>query len=99
MIFVTGATGNVGRELVRALSEAGEPVRALIRRDEDRARLPAGAEGFVGDLNDAGSLAGALDRVLHRLCHDPAVAARYTPMSSLLLACLPRAPCEETHSL
>ena len=72
MIFVTGATGNVGRELVRALSEAGEPVRALIRRDEDRARLPAGAEGFVGDLNDAGSLAGALDgvRAVHLLAGD-----------------------------
>jgi uncharacterized protein YbjT (DUF2867 family) len=63
MIFVTGATGNVGRELVGQLAEAGEPVRALIRRDQDRERLPAGAEGFVGDLNDAESLAGALDGV------------------------------------
>jgi nucleoside-diphosphate-sugar epimerase len=29
MIVVTGATGNVGGELVRALLNAGEPVRAL----------------------------------------------------------------------
>jgi uncharacterized protein YbjT (DUF2867 family) len=63
MIFVTGARGNVGRELVGQLAEAGEPVRALIRRNEDREQLPAGAEGFVGDLNDAASLAGALDGV------------------------------------
>ena len=28
MILVTGATGNVGRELVRALVDAGERVRA-----------------------------------------------------------------------
>jgi uncharacterized protein YbjT (DUF2867 family) len=69
MIFVTGATGNVGRELVRVLAQAGEPVRALVRRDEDRARLPAGAEGFVGDLNDPDSLAAGLSgaRAAHLL--------------------------------
>jgi uncharacterized protein YbjT (DUF2867 family) len=31
MILVTGATGNVGGELVRALAAAGQPVRALTR--------------------------------------------------------------------
>ena len=31
-ILVTGATGNVGGQLVRQLAAAGEPVRALIRR-------------------------------------------------------------------
>ena len=51
MILVTGATGNVGRELVRQPAEDGEEVPALIRRDEDRARLPAGVHGVVGDLN------------------------------------------------
>jgi uncharacterized protein YbjT (DUF2867 family) len=48
MILVTGATGNVGGELTRALARAGERVRALIRQETD---LPAGVEGFVGDLN------------------------------------------------
>ncbi len=48
MILVTGATGNVGGELVRALVGAGEQVRALIRRDANRAALPVGVEGFVG---------------------------------------------------
>ncbi|WP_342585458.1 NAD-dependent epimerase/dehydratase family protein [Saccharomonospora piscinae] len=32
MIVVTGATGNVGRPLVRALAEAGERVTAVARR-------------------------------------------------------------------
>ena len=41
MILVTGATGNVGSELVHALSQAGEPVRALTR-DPSSARIPAG---------------------------------------------------------
>jgi uncharacterized protein YbjT (DUF2867 family) len=60
MILVTGATGNVGDELVRALVEAGEPVRALIRREADQARLTDGAQGVVGDLNDPATLGPAL---------------------------------------
>lgn len=60
MILVTGATGNVGRELVRALLGAGEEVRALIRRDGDQSRLPAGVEGVLGDLDRPESLTAAL---------------------------------------
>src|SRR3954449_1239624 len=63
MILVTGATGNVGSELCRILAESGEPVRGLIRDDSRRARLAAGVEGVVGDLNDPDSLAPALDGV------------------------------------
>jgi uncharacterized protein YbjT (DUF2867 family) len=63
MILVTGATGNVGDEIVRALVAAGEPVRALIRREADQARLPEGAQGVVGDLNDPATLGPALEGV------------------------------------
>jgi uncharacterized protein YbjT (DUF2867 family) len=63
MILVTGATGNVGAELVSALAGAGEQVRALIRRDADRATLPAGVDAFVGDLNQPETLAGAVEGV------------------------------------
>jgi uncharacterized protein YbjT (DUF2867 family) len=63
MIFVTGATGNVGAELVRALVAEGEDVRALIRHDDDRAKLPDGVEGFVGDLNRPETLVDALHGV------------------------------------
>jgi uncharacterized protein YbjT (DUF2867 family) len=51
MILITGATGTNGREVVRQLSAAGVPVRALVR-DAARAgaiRLP-GVEIFEGDL-------------------------------------------------
>ncbi|WP_174187957.1 NAD(P)H-binding protein [Nocardia barduliensis] len=62
MILVTGATGNVGAELVRTLSEAGEPVRALVR-DPAKAALPTGAEAVTGDLNRPETLVDALDGV------------------------------------
>ncbi|GGL57239.1 NAD(P)H-binding protein [Planomonospora parontospora] len=58
MILVTGATGNVGGEVVQALVRAGEPVRALVRAPAD---LPV--EQAVGDLDRPGSLATALDGV------------------------------------
>ncbi|MER6346528.1 NAD(P)H-binding protein [Streptomyces sp. NPDC001595] len=58
MILVTGATGNVGGEVVQALARAAEPVRALVRRPAD---LPA--EQVVGDLDHPDSLAPALDGV------------------------------------
>jgi uncharacterized protein YbjT (DUF2867 family) len=41
MIFVAGATGNVGSEVVCAVAAAGAPVRALVR-DPGKARLPEG---------------------------------------------------------
>jgi uncharacterized protein YbjT (DUF2867 family) len=68
-ILVTGATGNVGAELVRQLAAAGEPVRALIRDDARRAAFPPGVEPVVGDLNRPESLAPALEgtRAVHLL--------------------------------
>jgi uncharacterized protein YbjT (DUF2867 family) len=49
--LVTGSTGNVGSEVVRALVNAGEQVRALVRSPDRAAALPTGAEAVVGDLN------------------------------------------------
>ncbi|MFD3496646.1 NmrA family NAD(P)-binding protein [Streptomyces sp. NPDC058678] len=51
MTLVTGATGNVGAELVRALAEAGRPVRALSRADRPDG-APPGVEAVAGDLSD-----------------------------------------------
>ncbi|MFC3982762.1 SDR family oxidoreductase [Streptosporangium jomthongense] len=59
MIVVTGATGNVGRALVRELIEAGQQVTAVARRIE-AANVPAGVRSVAADLGDADSLSGAL---------------------------------------
>jgi uncharacterized protein YbjT (DUF2867 family) len=56
VILVTGATGNAGGAVASALIAAGERVRGLVRREEDRSRLPAGVEAFTGDLNEPGTL-------------------------------------------
>jgi uncharacterized protein YbjT (DUF2867 family) len=62
VILVTGATGNAGGAAVRALVNAGEQVRAVVR-DADRAPLPAGVDAVVGDLNEPDTLAPQVDGV------------------------------------
>ncbi|GAA4874847.1 NAD(P)H-binding protein [Actinomycetospora straminea] len=57
-VLVAGATGNVGTEVVRALSGTRE-VRALSRRGT----AVGGAVPVAGDLGDRGSLSGAWDGV------------------------------------
>lgn len=58
MILVTGATGNVGGELVAQLAARGESVRAMTRRPE-AVRFPAGVEVVRGDFDDPASLDAA----------------------------------------
>lgn len=48
-VLVTGATGNVGREVVDELLRNGTAVRAMTR-NPDTAQLPRGVEVLLGDL-------------------------------------------------
>ncbi|MER5768019.1 NAD(P)H-binding protein [Streptomyces sp. NPDC001985] len=61
--LVTGATGTVGRQIVRELLDRGLPVRALTTRDPATVDFPADVEVVRGDLTGPGSLAGALEGV------------------------------------
>jgi uncharacterized protein YbjT (DUF2867 family) len=59
MILVTGATGNVGRNVVEQLLAEGQQVRALSRRPE-QAGLPEGVEVLRGDLAEPDTLPAAV---------------------------------------
>jgi uncharacterized protein YbjT (DUF2867 family) len=61
VILVTGATGNVGRELVHDVARRGVPVRAVARRS-GRPQSD-GIEVVPVDLSDADALASALTDV------------------------------------
>ncbi|MFE0512783.1 NAD(P)H-binding protein [Streptomyces sp. NPDC058964] len=59
MILVTGATGNIGRELTRELDAKGAKLRILVRDPARAAQLPERAERAVGDLGEPTTLAPA----------------------------------------
>jgi uncharacterized protein YbjT (DUF2867 family) len=59
VFLVTGATGNIGSELVRALSQGGAQVRALTR-DGASKDVPDGVQQVAADLNDPDSIRPAL---------------------------------------
>lgn len=70
MILVTGATGFIGRALVRHLSETEQQVRVLLRPSPRSPRLPKGVpvEVSVVSLNDERGVRAALrgvDQVYH----------------------------------
>lgn len=66
MILITGATGNVGSEVLRQLVARGAPVRALVRNPQKAQPIQElGVEVVVGDLAEPDTLAPALEGVSH----------------------------------
>ena len=59
-VLVTGATGRVGKVIVRKLLLRGYGVRALIRRESDKEFLPPNVEVFVGDVSDLDTMREAV---------------------------------------
>ncbi|MFB2553612.1 SDR family oxidoreductase [Ensifer soli] len=61
-ILVTGATGNIGAQVIQHLVNNGADVRALVR-DPSKADFPAGVAVVKGDFLDVDSMRGAFDGV------------------------------------
>ncbi len=61
-ILVTGATGNIGGQVIQHLVNRGADVRALVR-DPSKADFPAGVAVVKGDFLDVDSLRTAFDGV------------------------------------
>ncbi|MGN6588595.1 MAG: NAD-dependent epimerase/dehydratase family protein [Solirubrobacterales bacterium] len=85
-VFVAGATGAIGRPLIRQLVAAGHEVTGMTRRSERAAELrEAGAEAVVCDVFDADGLREAVvaarpEAVVHALT---ALPERFGPRTDL----------------
>jgi uncharacterized protein (TIGR01777 family) len=80
-VFLTGATGLIGRTLAADLLASGHAVVALTRRLAAAEGLPAGVEAVEGDPAAPGPWQEALarcDACIH-LAGEPVAAARWTP--------------------
>lgn len=77
--LVTGATGFVGANIVRALLEAGEAVRVLVRSESSTRNIDGlPVDIAYGDLRDVASLQSALDGC-ETLYHAAAHYSLWTP--------------------
>lgn len=76
-ILVTGATGNVGRNVVDQIAKRGADVRALVR-DPAKADFPAGVEVVQGDLLDVDALRSAFAGVSTLFLLNGVVADEFT---------------------
>jgi uncharacterized protein YbjT (DUF2867 family) len=78
MLLVTGATGHIGRELVRELDARKADVRILVRDPARAADLPASAERVTGDLGDPASLTAAFDGAERLFLLVPGIGVEHT---------------------
>lgn len=76
-ILVTGATGNVGRNVVEQLLNRGADVRAFVR-DPSKVSLPASVDIAQGDLLDVDALRRAMSGVSTLFLLNGVVADEYT---------------------
>lgn len=86
-ILVVGATGTVGREVVRALLERGARVRVFVRNLDGVAHLNPDVERAVGTLEDPQSITRALQGVQAAFYVSPHEQSEETLARNFLTAC------------
>jgi len=97
--LVTGAGGGIGsvsRQVVRLLLDGGQPVRAMVRRNDERANVlrELGAEVVIGDLTNPRDVANAIAGV-ERMFFNMSVSPDYLTATSIVCAvALEAAPVE-----
>jgi uncharacterized protein YbjT (DUF2867 family) len=62
-ILVTGSTGTIGSQVVQRLARQSARIRALVRGDASKVKIPAGVEPVQGDMTDVASMRAALKGV------------------------------------
>jgi uncharacterized protein YbjT (DUF2867 family) len=63
MILITGASGNVGKEVLKQIAQTGVPVRAAFQSAGKAASAPSGVEIVTVDYNQPETLRAALKNV------------------------------------
>jgi uncharacterized protein YbjT (DUF2867 family) len=63
MILITGASGSVGKAVLREASRKESKFRATFRSKEEAAKAPSGCEAVLADYSDRQSLRKAMDGV------------------------------------
>lgn len=64
MILITGATGNIGKELVQDLTGHGAEFKVMVRKEDSRSLMASrGIKAVLGDFHDPGTCANALKGV------------------------------------
>ena len=90
MYLITGAAGKIGgvsRSVVEMLLDAGEPVRAMVHREDARAQRlrDLGAEVVVGDLTKPQSVVDAMSGV-DRMFFNMSVSLDYLEATAIVCA-------------
>lgn len=59
MILITGASGNVGKEVLKQIAQTGAQVRAAFQSVSKGASAPSGVEVVIADYNQPETLRAA----------------------------------------
>ena len=87
MILLTGAAGKTGRAVLRALSQKGQPVRALVHHAEqmDNVSSIGAHESLAGDMNSPAVIDQAVQGVqaIYHIC--PNISPDEVPIAEVLI--------------